>query len=413
MSPTDQLNRPRRGAAAGSGGAPPRSLTTSAMLAGMLAAGVTLAVAMSVCVIGWFLADAGAHGDTTDALRVGADAWLVGHGTGLGGGLALGVTPLGLTLLLLSGTFRAGRWAGRTADAETGPDEDRLRAWGLAATMMAGTYGVVAVIVCVLASVAGAAPSLGRAVVLPALIAFVGGGLGLGAGRGELAALRDRLPDWSRQVLYGALVGALAVVVLASAALAASLLVHYDEAATVISRLHLSTGDAVAFALVLALFAPNFVLLAAAYLVGPGFAFGTGTVVSPTAVDLGAVPALPVLAAVPAEGRAPGWLLLVIALPILCGALGAMRAQRAAGGGGYDQVALRGAAAGFCAGLLLTLAVTLAGGSLGNGRLAEIGAPTLELLAVAGGGMGVGGLLGALATAWWQRRGEGSTAPLD
>ena len=43
------------------------------------------------------------------------------------------------------------------------------------------------------------------------------------------------------------------------------------------------------------------------YLVGPGFALGTGTVVSPAEVDLGPVPALPVLAAIPADGPAPGW----------------------------------------------------------------------------------------------------------
>lgn len=413
MSPTDLLSRPRRstgGAGAKPGEPQPRSLTTSAILAGILASTVTLVLSMSVCLIGWFLADAGAHGDTTDALRVGADAWLVGHGTGLAGGLALGVTPLGLTLLLLHATFRAGRWAGRTAEPV---EADRERSWALAATMMAGTYGVVAVIVCVLASVAGAAPSLGRAILVPALIAFVGGGLGLGAGTGDLGTLTDRLPGWLRHVLHGALVAALSAVVVAAVALALSLVLHYDEAATVLSRLHLSTADALAFALVLALFAPNFVLLAAAYLVGPGFAVGTGTVVSPTMVQLGAVPALPVLAAVPAEGRAPGWMLLVIALPILCGAVGAVRAQRGQPVRAYDRVALRGALAGFGAGLLLTLAITLAGGSLGSGRLSEIGAPTLEVLAVAGGGMGVGGLLGALATAWWQRRREGSAAPVD
>ena len=413
MSPTDLLSRPRRsfgGAAAKPGEPQLRSLTTSGILAGILASTATLVLSMSVCLIGWFLADAGAHGDTTDALRVGADAWLVGHGTGLAGGLALGVTPLGLTLLLLSATFRAGRWAGRTAEPV---EADRERSWALAATMLAGTYGVVAIIVCVLASVAGAAPSLGRAILVPALIAFVGGGLGLGAGTGDLATLTDRLPDWVRQVLYGALVAALSVVVVAAVTLAASLVVHYDEAATVLSRLHLSTADALAFALVLALFAPNFVLLTASYLVGPGFAVGTGTVVSPTAVQLGAVPALPVLAAVPAEGRAPGWMLLFMALPVLCGAFGAVVAQRGQRVRAYDQVALRGAAVGFVAGLLVTLVITLAGGSLGSGRLSEIGAPVLEVLAVAGGGMGVGGLLGALATAWWQRRRGRADAPID
>lgn len=413
MSRTDLLSRPRRSpsGSAKDSGPQPRSLPTSALLAGILASSITLVVAMSIAVIGWFLADAGSHGDTTDALRAGADAWLVGHGTHLVvGGVSVGVWPLALTLALLSATFRAGRWAGRTAEPV---EHDRLRAVATAATMLAGTYGLVAVIVCVLASVAGAAPSLGRACVMPALIAFLGGGFGLLTGTGELDAVRDRLPARLRVITYGALVGALALVAAAAVALAGSLLVHYDEAATVLSKLHLSTPDTLAFTLLLALFAPNFVLLAAAYLVGPGFAFGVGTSVTPTSVELGAVPALPVLAAIPPEGRSSGWLALVVAVPVLCGFLGARAAQLRQSGRAYDKAALHGAAAGFGAGLLVTLAVSLAGGALGTGRMAEIGAPFFELLLVAGGGMGIGGMLGGLATVWRQRgQGLGET-PLN
>src|SRR3954447_25755891 len=79
-----------------------RSLVGAAALGGVGAAVVGLVVCMSVALTGWFLADAGAHGDTTDALRVGADAWLMGHGSHLLlSGVPLGITPLGVTMIVV------------------------------------------------------------------------------------------------------------------------------------------------------------------------------------------------------------------------------------------------------------------------------------------------------------------------
>ena len=52
---------------------------------------------------------------------------------------------------------------------------------------------------------------------------------------------------------------------------------------------------------------PNSVIWAIAYMLGPGFAFGIGTAVSPSGSALGAVPAFPMLAALPVglDGRVP------------------------------------------------------------------------------------------------------------
>lgn len=413
---TDLLSRPSRsGAAAGSSRdlrPAPRPLTTNALLAGGLAALVTLVLCMSVALTGWFLADAGAHGDTTDALRVGADAWLVGNGSHLVfAGVPIGIVPLALTALMLVATFRAGRWAGRvSAPPSPGAGE---HPWALAATMLAGVYALVAVITCVLSSLDSAAPSLGRAIVVPAVLAFVGGGLGLAVGGDRLEGWLGRLPGWLRHTGYGAVTGALGVVVAAAVVLAVSLLLHLNEAATVISGLHLGVGDALTYAVVIALVAPNCVLLTASYLVGPGFAFGTGTVVSPTGVSLGVVPAFPVLAAVPGEGPAPTWMLAFMALPVLSGAVGAAVAQRRSDSTSFDLASLRGALAGFAAGVLVAVAVALAGGPLGTGRMADIGAPFFEVLVIAGGGMGVGGMFGGLAMAWWQRHRAGADSSGD
>jgi hypothetical protein len=377
-----------------------RPLAAGAAVAGTAAALIGLVVCMSVALTGWFLADAGAHGDTTDALRVGADAWLAGHGSHFVlSGVPLGVTPLAVTMILVLTAFRGGRWAGQRSPAT---DDDRALL-GAVATF-AGAYVVVAVVTCVLASRSGATPILGRAVLGALLVSALAGGCGLAAGTGRLTARLDRAPGWLVDVATAALAGALWLVVAGAALVGVSLLLSFNVAATVLSGLHLSVGDALSYTLVMALFAPNAALFGVSYLVGPGFAFGTGTTVSPTAVSLGVVPAYPVLAALPDEGPTPGWLVVLLAVPALAAALGAGMTLRRREPIAHDLAAMRGAAAGFLAGLLVTALVAAAGGPLGTGRMADVGAPVGEVLVFATGLMSVGGLLGALVQNWWGRR---------
>jgi hypothetical protein len=233
------------------------------------------------------------------------------------------------------------------------------------------------------------------------------GGCGLAVGAGRLAELLDLAPAWAIDVVTGALLGALWLVVAGALLVGGSLLLSFNEAATVMSGLHLSVGDALSYTVVMALFAPNAVLFGVAYLAGPGFAVGTGTTVSPTAVSLGVVPAYPVLAALPGEGPTPGWLIVLLAVPVVAAGLGAGAAVTRRGALPHDLAALRGAGAGLGAGVLVTIAVALAGGPLGTGRMADVGAPVAELLVFATGLMTVGGLLGAfVGNGWRRRRGE-------
>jgi hypothetical protein len=388
-----------------------RPLAVTAAVAGVGAASVGLVVCMSVALTGWFLADAGAHGNTTDALRVGVIAWLSGHGAHLVvSGTPMGMTPLGLTAVLVLTSFRAGRWAIRSSSAPSSrpspagslPVEDRTLAAGVATFTCA--YVVVAVVVGVLASSSAASPGLGRTVLGALLVAGLSGGSGFAVGSGRAESWRVLVPDWVADVVVGGVVGALWLVAAGALLAAGSLLVSFNEAATVLSRLDLGVGDALSYAVVMALFAPNAVLLAVAYLAGPGFAFGVGTTVSPTAVSLGVVPAVPLLAALPAEGPTPGWLRVVLVVPVLAAAFGAGAALRRRDPLPHDLAALRGAGAGFLAGLLVTVLVALAGGPLGSGRLADVGAPVGEVLVFATGLMGIGGLVGSVVLNAWRRR---------
>ena len=98
---------------------------------------------------------------------------------------------------------------------------------------------------------------------------------------------------------------------------------------------------------------------------------------------------------------------------MVVGAVGAVLAQRSYGVTAYDSAALRGFGSGFGAALLTTLAIALAGGPMGTGRMADIGAPVGEVLVSAVAAMSLGGLVAGVATAWWQRRRAARTAPAD
>jgi len=377
-----------------------RPLTVSAAMAAVGAAGATMAACMVVAVIGWFLADAGAHGETTDALRVGADAWLVGHGSRLTvSGVPLGIMPLALTMLIATLLFRFGRRAGLTSQ----PVEDD-RAVALGATILTGIYVVIAVVTCVVVAQDSASPGLGRAIIGSLLLAGIAGTIGIASGTGRLSGWVDLVPGWIRSVAYGATVAFLLLVVVSSVLVAGALLAGLNEAATVLSGLHLGPGDYVMYALATLAVAPNAVLFGAAYLLGPGFAVGTGTVVSPSVVTLGPVPAFPLLAALPGGGPAPEWAIGVLAVPVIVGATGAVLAQRAYRVTAYDSAALRGFGSGLGGAFLITLAIALAGGPMGTGRMAEIGAPVGEVVVAATMAMSLGGLAAGVATAWWQRR---------
>lgn len=383
-----------------------RSLSVAGALGGAVGALVTLALCLGLALVAWFLADAGAHGDTTDALRTGADVWLIGHGSRFVlNGMPLGIVPLALTMLLVLAAFRSGRWAAGRAE-----DIDDDRDLGVGAASFTGAYLVVVALVCVAASQANAEPGLGRSILGALLIGGISGGLGLAAGTGRLEIWIARVPAWSREVVVAALTGALLLFAAGAVLVALSLLASFNEAANVLSSLDLGTGDAITLIFVTGLFAPNAALFGSAYLLGPGFAVGSiasgvSTSVSPAApVVLGAVPAIPIFAALPDEGPTPGWLMLICVVPVFCAAAGVVLAGRDSEALPYDLAAIRGAVSGFASAVVIALAIALSGGPLGVDRLARIGASAGDTFVFAIASMVIGGTIGGLARSFWQRR---------
>lgn len=386
-------------------GAPRRPLALGAAFAGAVASGSVLVGCMALALVGWFASDAGSHGDTRDALRVGADAWLLGLGAHLDlTHASITLAPLGLTLLSGYVAYRLGRWAALTSAVE-----DAGNAM-LGTVVLAGIYGVVAVLTAVLASTAVAEPHLGRAFVGGFVVALVGGGTGLVAGSGHAGEWWRRVPEGVRTVATGALAAVLLVQAAAAVLLTVALLLDLTTAANVLSRLHVDGSGGLLYTVVVAAVSPNAVLMTASYLLGPGFAVGAGTVVSPTSVVLGPVPAFPLLAALPHDGPPAWWVSLLLAVPVLLTVVAVALAGLRHPVRDYPAGALRGLLSGLAGAVLLTVLVLLAGGAVGPGRMADVGADGVQTLLFAVAAMSVGGLAGGLVATAVARRGTDEDA---
>lgn len=386
-----------------------RPLAAVAALGGVVAAASTLVVCLALGVVGWFLADAGAHGAPHDGLRVGALGWLMAHGSGVHvQGAAVTVAPLGLTLLCGWVVWRVGLRVGDSVSGH-GPDADRLadgeRDWTVpvATLLFALGYGLVVAVSSSLAGDPTTSPSTVRAVLCAVGLAVLVGGPAIALGSGRLAIWAAVLPEPVKAVVAsaGRILGWYLLV--SAAAFLLALLLDLASAANVLAQLHTSAGETASYVALTALLVPNAVVFAGSYLLGPGFAVGTGTVVAPTGVVLGAMPLFPLLAALPDAGTSR-WTPWLMALPPVVAGWGAARAQRRHPTLRWDEGALRGGLGGILAAFGLALLAALAGGAAGPGRMREVSPFVLDVLVHAVPALGVGGILGGLLATWWQRR---------
>ncbi|MAO82033.1 DUF6350 family protein [uncultured Nocardioides sp.] len=385
-------------------------LAVVASAGGVLAALGPLAVCLVLGVVGWFLADAGSHGQPSDGLRVGATAWLMGHGSGVSvEGVRLTVVPLGVTLLAAWSTWRAGLRVGHLVSGH-GPDadgiEDGERDWTVpvAVALLTAGYAVTGIVTASLAATRASSPGTGGVVtwslLLGVLVALPA--LAIGSGRAAIwvAGAPPSLVEsvrTARRVLRTWLVVALAAFLLSFA-------LDLGTAANVMSQLHSGAGDVVIVVLVSLLLLPNAVAFSGAYLAGPGFTVGAGTLVSPSVVVLGPLPMFPMLAALPDAGEPPAWTVALVALPVLVAALAAARAQQVAPTLRWEEGALRGCVGGALAAVAFAILSGLAGGAVGPGRMREVTPLAGDVLVQCLTTFGLGGLLGGLVMTAWQRR---------
>jgi hypothetical protein len=392
----DLLHRTRARLLTGQGVEDPRRLARTGPLAGAWAAAGGLGVCVCVALAGWL---AGTAGSTGDAVRVGAQAWLLGQGSGLQVGTAsVTAVPLGLTLLCGFLLWRAGAWAAFT----TGTADVRAAVSG--AAMVSGVYATVAMGAALLSAGNGAAASPVRAFLGALVLAAVFSLLGTLHGADLLGPLWCSLPDHARAALRGAAAGLLTVLAAGALLVTVALAADFGEMANVAHATGAGLVGGVILTAIGVLLLPNATLLSVSYLLGPGFVFGSGTMVAPNGVALGRVPAFPLLAALPDAGAAPAWAAGLLAVPVVAAVLGAAVALRHLPAPGLEWAVLRGGLAGLGAGVAVGLLTALGGGAVGPGRMADVGAQVLSCTATAAVTMTLAGALGGLLLGWRTRR---------
>lgn len=328
--------------------------------------------------------------------------WLVGHGVDvsflLGSALAesTGVSgaadPIHVTLAAL-GFAVVTAWLGARAGRRFAETEHRTTG------LLVGTAVVALLGLAVALSSTSAAtrPTLWQAVVLPALWFGIPAlaasevcrrrrGMPADAGTQRVIDQVDRIPAvWRTVAGFGLRAGtaASAVVVGVAAVLVGLLLfTSFAEVITLYEQSHAGVIGGIALTVGQLAFLPDFVGWATSWLIGPGFAIGTGSSVSPIATTLGPIPGLPVFGALPTSGHTFG--LVWILVPVIAGFAigGSMRPRLVRALGAADSAlhrALGGVVAGLVAGVLTGLIAWVSSGSFGPGRLADVGPHALAV----------------------------------
>ena len=335
----------------------------AALVAAVL--GVLLA---AVPVVGAWAGDDRSSAALADCVRTAGQVWLAAHGTALD--LPDGrfdLAPLGLALVPLALLARAGRSVSLHRRATS------VREAARAAASVAVPYAALC---------AGAAAICGTSALRPSVLSAALAGLGtalLGAGAGALRPDRlwraawSRPGDRTRRTLPAAVVAVSTLLAGGALLVAGSLLGHFGRATDLAAATAPGVVGGAGLLLLGLSYVPNAVVWGASWLAGPGFAVGTGTAVGPFAHELGAVPALPLLAALPA-GSPPGWLaVLALAVPLGAGALARRVLHRRADGRSRTRAVLDVLATAGWSGAAVAVLAVLAGGSAGGARLAELG----------------------------------------
>jgi hypothetical protein len=400
----------RPNSAAGDASAVPsagRPLAITGAIAACAAAGIGIVALTMVVLVGWIAAPHAGLG-LTGVLRTAALLWLIGHHVGftLPGVGRIGMLPLGLVLLPGALLWRAGRWVVR-AGGVRGLDHV-----GYAALALAVPYAMIAAALALASSSSRAAASLPEAVVCSFLLALTAGGLGGAREIARWTELAGLLPVRVRSLTVGT-AGSLAVLTVAGALLAgASLAAHLGQFRAVNGVLGPGAVGAVLLLVAQLAYVPNAVIWAISFALGPGFAFGTGTVVAPTGSALGQLPAFPLLAALPQgmHSAVPHVLsVAVLAVPYLAGVFGGLLTIRAAPVLAVEIAPLWGFGCGTLAGAVLGVMAAFAGGPLGNGRLASVGPSGWQVGLVAALEVGIAAAVTAGAANWLRVRAASAT----
>ncbi|GHD09200.1 cell division protein PerM [Zhihengliuella salsuginis] len=359
--------------------------------------------------------------------RLCGQAWLLMHGVPLqmsipdDGGAALtgtlSLTPLGLALVPFLLSWRAGRRIARASYT------DQL--WqGLAGAL--GAYALFGLFTGFAVPTDEVAVPLTAAGLIPLVVAGAGVVIGCRREAGSWARLVGvDLVDWiattsqharwagsyAWAVIRASVLGYFAALALASLVLAISLGAHWAEMSNVYQQLGTGVIGGILLTVGQLGLIPNFAFYALAWISGGGFSLGVGSTLSTLETTVGPLPAVPLLAALPTgDVLASAWMLM--ALPVVGGFLAGWWFVREGEDHLDDWCALKvpyrwlslalstlllGAFVGAGAGVVSMVGSWISMGSIGLGRLTEIGPDLWMTAAFVGAEVAVGTMLGSLS----------------
>ncbi|MFI9848004.1 DUF6350 family protein [Nonomuraea sp. NPDC051941] len=374
-----------------------RPLPVSGMLAAAATLGVGLAALTTLTLVGWIAAPRGTLGTGLPGVfRTAAQLWLAAHHAGFAiQGGRVGLLPLGLIVLPAVLLYRAGRWMARDADLrlrlparlpKNSPKEQagaRRRAQ-LAVVVQAGVslaapYALLAGLIALAASNEITQPFIGEALLSHFVLAFLAGSLATARMIGPWRVMLRLLPERVRALTVGTAVATALLLVAGLALVLVAIVLNFGQVKELSDVLSPGLVGGVLLLLLQLLYLLNAVVWASSYIAGPGFAIGAETLVAPTGVQLGTVPSLPLLGALPESGPVPGWMMAVVAVPFAAGAVAGVMVARISPSPSYEAAPLWGFLSGVVTGLVAGLLAALSGGPIGGGRLATIGPSPWEV----------------------------------
>ena len=375
-----------------------------------LEAALVVAVSLGILLVPFTVLWAVENNATIDwmaAYRASVDIWLAAHGVPIQvtaqviagvsvPGFVLAIAPLGYSAIMLAMTFRMGQ---RLANSKT------LWPGWLGAVAV---YGVASLLLSDSAKHELATPDVRLGAYLPTFVfalVLVASSLfakpvDLGIQNAPMAKEREQFRNWLKSswedlgwwanvVTPPAVRAGTAIVVMllgfSSVVLALMLAVNWIEVIRLYESLQLTLLGGVLVTVGQILFLPNFVVYAADWFTGAGFAIGTGSSATPLGTNLGPIPSLPILASLPTGHLSLG--LLAIAVPMIAALVATISIKAHAGAMRYEFASHISAAlslgipVAIVAALEFLVVNLLARGAIGPGRLADVGGNPLTTAA--------------------------------
>lgn len=341
----------------------------------------------------------------------------------------LSLIPLGLTLIPFLLSWRAGRRLARASYT------DQLWQPMFGATLVYAAAGLATGFVCstaevqapLLASVLIPVLPFGLGLIIGARLEAGSWGRLIGVNAADWIARTSQDQRWAGSYVWAVVrsgfVGVLAALSLSALLLAVNVIARWTDIISVYQGLRAGGVGGATLTLAQLGFMPNLVAWTLSWSSGAGFALGTGSSVTPLATSVAPVPPIPILAALPTGDLVWGFAALIV--PIIGGALAGWWFVRA-GENHFDEwLSLKirhrwfslpastlglGLSIGAVSAILTGVVFALSRGSLGLGRLTDIGPDPIMAALWVGAEVGIGVVLGSLLAPWLER--ENLKAPL-